>query len=204
MAGFLIDKLGNRCKCNVSADVLIQTAKLWEAHGKLIFLSPSLQLECFSSPSCVFWARRCSRWAPTSKGLPICCRWCSQADYSLDQAMDLWPVRPTNRSHTHKVFAEWTQRDVPKLLSLVCPHQLFRTASRPSGSKGRSWPWLSVWPWLSLAWVQSWTSSSRRSLRKDLACSGHFGVVGLCHDWIMKCFQKKSLKGGFSSSGRAT
>lgn len=76
-----------------------------------------------------------------------------------------------------------SQSSVSKLLCRLRSRQSFRTASRRSGSKGRSWPWLSVWLWPSPAWAQSWTSSSRRGLKRITACSGHSGVVGVTHVW---------------------
>lgn len=66
-------------------------------HGTSILVPLSLQSASFSSPSCVFWAPRCLRSAPTLKELHICCHSCSQAGCSSDQATDLWPVRPPLR-----------------------------------------------------------------------------------------------------------
>lgn len=89
MAGFLIDKLGNRCK-------FISVIFFKRVTDRIRCAKPSsvcsLQSGCFCSLSCVFWARPCLHWVPTSKELPICCRWCSQAACSLDQEMDLSPV----------------------------------------------------------------------------------------------------------------
>lgn len=84
MSGFLIDKLGNFCKF---VGVLFTNLWCWFDHN--FAPPPSLQLEYICSTLCVFWAQRCLHWAPTSKRLPTCCRWCSQADCSSERAVDL-------------------------------------------------------------------------------------------------------------------
>lgn len=139
---------------------------------------PSLQSASFCSLSCVFWAPRSLRWALTSKGPHICCHWCWQADCSSDQAMGLWRVRPLR----YKSLQCPVEEVFPWVAGVFWfSRQLSRTASLHSGLKERNWLWPLDWLWPSPAWAQSSTSSSRRSLKRVMACSGHCGAVGWKH-----------------------
>lgn len=92
LAGFLIDKLGNRCMFAICFEMSLGFRRQKNGN-KLVSVSFFLQLGCFCFLSCVFWARPCSPWVPTSKELPVFFHSCSQAVCCSDQAMDLWPVR---------------------------------------------------------------------------------------------------------------